>query len=406
MRAVLRLLLRNWPVKVMALVVSIGLWLVASSDAQRMSTYPGGVTVEYVNVPEGLVPVGAPQRVEVILAAARPAWQSFQAEQFIATVDLLGALEGVVDRDVSVRSTRTDTRVVRVTPARVLVRLEPIEQKQVTVDVEVGGEVAAGFAPGEAESQPETVVVRGPRSVLSLIDRAVARVELTGEREDVTATATVRALPEVELTAAVSFEPATVRARVPVTRASNTRTVGITVPTIGEPKRGLVVRAVEVAPVVATITGQAQLLSGLDALKTVPFSLADLSMDTTAQLPLQIPDGIRLIEPAGSTVSVTVRIGEATARRSVQVPVQVIDLPRSLRLVAVNPPTVIVNVEGPLSLLPDLPGGNLGLSLSAATLSAGENRFPLTAASFRRSEPLTVDGVEPQEVVVTLAPAQ
>ena len=90
---------------------------------------------------------------------------------------------------------------------------------------------------------------------------------------------------------------------------ASARTVPVVVHTVGAPPAGVKVSSVQVTPPVVTIAGAEEDVSDVKAVETADLSLDRVTTDTTQELALVTPKGIRLLRD--TEVRVTVRVEKA-----------------------------------------------------------------------------------------------
>jgi len=90
---------------------------------------------------------------------------------------------------------------------------------------------------------------------------------------------------------------------------ASARTVPVVVRTAGALPAGVTIRSVQVIPPVVTIAGAEDEVSDIRTVETANFPLDRLTTDTTQELPLVAPKGIRLLRD--TEVKVTVRVEQA-----------------------------------------------------------------------------------------------
>jgi YbbR domain-containing protein len=305
-----RLLQNNTVIKVISALLALVVWSQVATEAQAgdVPRTVSGVTVSWRNLPPDLaVARVSPDSVAVTIRGQPQLVNGLTGADFDASVNLRGATAGRLAFYVEVSVPR-GVQLVGVSPASVVVVLEPVIERQRTVEVRVAGRPAAGYQVGAAAVTPESVVVRGPATAVDAVVRAVANVDVGG--------ATVTANEEVEpqlLDGAgrpvqgVQAIPARVSVRVPVVPATPTKVVPVRPQLQGAPAPGYTVLGVRADPATVTAMGSAAALAALDGLKTGPVSVAGARADVTATVPLLLPDGVTAAQPAG--VSVTVHIG-------------------------------------------------------------------------------------------------
>jgi YbbR domain-containing protein len=193
----LRILGRDWQLKLLALALAIGLWLFVGT-AQR-TEIALAVPVEYVGL-EGALALDRPRQetVDVQVLATRWSADRVSPTSLRVRVDVSGLREGdnlVHLLPESVEAPR-GVRVTRVAPAWAPVRVVKATTKTVPVLARVLGEPAPAHVLRRVVVQPATVEIRGPRTTIesrTAVD--TLPVDVSGHREAVTRTVGL-ALPE------------------------------------------------------------------------------------------------------------------------------------------------------------------------------------------------------------------
>ncbi len=398
-----RSLLANWPAKVLSIVAAIALWLGVAAAEQRAGTFPGGIPVSFENVPQGLVAIADTAEVSISVVADQALWSRFNVDSFRASVDLRGATVGVSDRPVIVTSRIPGVEITGVNPRSILVRLEPLAVKEVSVQIRLEGQPADGFAPGEIVTEPSVVQISGPESILSQIDQVVGTVALNGERDAIEQRVTLRAIVAGQEAESVNVTPGEVLARVPIERAGNVKTVGVLVSTTGSLPSGYAVADIQAQPSVVTLTGSPVALAAVSSVRTQEVDLSEMTAPTEVQVPLIVPEGVRLAESGAGTVRVILDVQELTTRRTFEVPIVITDIPNNRSVVSRDPETVEITLEGPLSELGTLSEQAVRLEIPLPKgLPVGTHTLEIFDEHVVRPAGVSVLGIVPDAVIIEL----
>jgi YbbR domain-containing protein len=190
-------LVREWPLKLLAVAIAATTWVVVVS--RDRGPIAAVVPIEYVGLPPGLVLTAIPRdTAEVQLAVARWALGHFRPEALRLRVDLRGSDEG--ERMVALRAADVEAppgvRVGRVAPARVRVDLARVSEATLRVVPVVRGVPAPGHRVAGVRVDPKAVQVKGPRSTIEARDSVqTAPVDVGGSRSSVSRSVTL-ALPD------------------------------------------------------------------------------------------------------------------------------------------------------------------------------------------------------------------
>jgi len=149
------------------------------------------------------------------------------------------------------------------------------------------------------------------------------------------------------------------------------RTVPVIPRLVGVPAEGITVRGVEVRPSYVTLAGPPEILEEIEAVVTADVEIHGARTDLVRTVDLRLPPGVRAI----GTVSVSVRLGPATARWVVpEVRVVLEGLGEGLQA-EMSPSAVAVEVEGSPQAVEALRPEDLRAVAQAAGLGPGTYRL-------------------------------
>lgn len=166
----LSVLKRNLFLKVFSLVLAIALWLVISRGSgvggMEMSL---GIPLELHNLPKDMEVVRSPtERINVRFSGPRRIVLKISQSGISVPLDLTDAVEGETTFELYPSHIKAPEKVsvTRISPSSVTVTLERMIERRLPVDPDVQGKPAWGFRVGKVTVEPETVVVKGPRSAI------------------------------------------------------------------------------------------------------------------------------------------------------------------------------------------------------------------------------------------------
>jgi YbbR domain-containing protein len=315
-------LLRNWPLKLGALLLSILLYaglVYSGSFTERQAT---GVPVRAINQPlNTYLLTGELGTVDVGYRAAAGAAGGVTTSTFSATVDLEAydmTQAGEPQRvPVDVRSLDDEVVVLAVAPVEVSVILDRLAVRTVRVVVD-RGEVPPGLEIGVATVLPSSVQAQGPESRLRLVTRAVARVRIDPSGIDVSELVDLVPVDaDGDPVGAVELSPSAATVEIEVSTAETSKTVPVTPNLVGTPPVGLTLTGVAVEPAAVTLFGPPGVLTGITSVETAPIDLTAVTADVVLEAGLVLPDQTRLGEGTATAVAVSVSVDPELASRTI-----------------------------------------------------------------------------------------
>lgn len=393
----------NLSLAVLALALALSLWLYVTDkeNPEESRTFSSPIAVEFVNVPNDLaVSSTSAASVRIRIEGPRNELDDLRVDDFNATVDLGGLQRGTQSVLVDVSSTDASVNVIAITPPRIDVTLEAARTKEVPVRVALVGSPQSGFAAVEERVEPATVTVRGPESLVELVDAVLAEINLTGSRVDIT-DERVPLEPRDERGGQISrvvVNPATAAVSVEIEQREFSQQFTVTAQIAGQPADGYNITAIEVDPRIVTIAAPLDVLESLDAVGGIPteeISLADARDDVIRTVALVLPDEARV--DGSDTVHVTVRIDPAQGELTFQVAPQVRNVASNLALTIAEP--VRVTLSGEVPVLQGISPASIVISVNAEGLGPGLYALPLEITT---PVGATVVRVEPAQLGIAL----
>lgn len=176
----------NASFKLLAVILATFVWFLArkSGETIQMSFY---VPVVFKNVsPVFQVSSNPPQINIVVLSNSR---ESFNPQEIQAVLDLDNAQEGTLSYVLTENhiSSPVKVEITRIHPSQITVRIEELIEKSFSIKPRYQGTPKNGYLLGDIKIVPDTLNMRGPRSVLEKLDYiSTHEIELENLKESVT----------------------------------------------------------------------------------------------------------------------------------------------------------------------------------------------------------------------------
>jgi YbbR domain-containing protein len=365
-------LVRNWPLKLAAVVLATLLYagLVLSQNARF---WPGPIPIQVIHQPTSAFIVGAlPDVTNVRYFAAVDVSNRLSSSAFAASIDLADANVNVsepVPATVTLRGPEGVT-ILDFTPRQIFVRLDPLVTRTVPVRVS-HGVAPEGLDVGQPQMSQDTVSVSGPQSVVSQVVAAEARVRIQSSGIDVDQLVDLVAVDgRDEVLTPVELNPTAVRVRIQVGSPVTTKSVPVTAVVTGTPGNGFEIAGTTITPAVATLTGEATVLANIVSVSTNPVDITGAASNSTTSVGLDLPSDI---SPVGdATFNVTITLRPSAASRNLSAGLILIGAEPN-RTYALAVESVVVTLGGGLSALNAVDAGTFAASINVAGLGAGSH---------------------------------
>ena len=395
-------LVRNWPLKVGAILLATVLYsgLVLG---QNVRTWTGSVPVDALGQPSDASLLTQLPAVTEIRYRAPLDVGVLSPASFNATVDLsdVAAEAGAppVAVPITLLALDPDVEIVDFQPRDVQVQLDPVIERQMSVSVDYG-RVPDSVTAGTAQVEPSTVTLRGAVSRIDSVAAAVARVDIDASALNIDSVVEVVALdangnevPNVDV------DPERARVRVPIAQAIDTRILPIVPTLVGTLAPGYRVASVTVEPLVMTVSGDAAVVGEMLNVPTSPIDINGRTTDLEANVTAALPSGVT---PSQSdSVRVMIRIAEETGSLSFASGVTLENEGADLGY-SIGAQQVSVTLSGPLNLLQAVNGATLVATADVSGLAPGVHGVPVIVDPPEGLEVVSIDPAEVSIGVVSL----
>lgn len=189
-----KIFLEDWAMKLVALVITFGLWLGVTVVSKGKQTSDRFTVPLNFRLLENAEVTNAPvQEVEIRVRGLDEKIEQIRRNDLVVYVDLTEIAIGesvltLTPENVSV-PLPDGVKIVDLQPSRIAVTIETILEKEIAVKAVTDGKPEPGFELyGEPTTLPQNVKVRGPASLVNAIDQLLTdKIPLSGRHEDFTA---------------------------------------------------------------------------------------------------------------------------------------------------------------------------------------------------------------------------
>ncbi len=314
-------LVRNWRIKVLALLVACGMWVgvVYASNPPAIATYY--VTPQVSGLSSNLLLLYPVRSVAIKVGGVYSNVHSQLVREHLATSINLVHIKAPGVYQVRLVTTLQDPNAfLWSSPATVAVTVDRWQTAQLPVRVVVPPkelpQAGYKFNPLATTVSPADVTVKAPSSIIASL-QPQATVDLSTWKAAVDLPTLVQIpLPKGVSKSEVSFNPQQVTVHAAISSVTNQLNLPVDYILSGQVAAGYELTAAQVTPQTVSVTGPPNIVDGLAAVDTQPIDVSGIKSDTTYQVRLNLPGGVSS-SVASVTVVVTVaQLPTATATPS------------------------------------------------------------------------------------------
>lgn len=187
-----KIFLEDWMMKVIALLITFGLWLGITGLRTPTSTTIRNIPLE-MRVGNDLEVTSLPvKEVDIKITGDKSKLNQLNRENLLVSLDLTEVQSG--ERVVSITPDNVNVelpagiKLDSITPSIIPIKLERVIERDVPVKAETEGVVAEGYEIYSATANPPTVRVSGPESFIRPLDSvSTEKINVEGRQADFTA---------------------------------------------------------------------------------------------------------------------------------------------------------------------------------------------------------------------------
>lgn len=309
----------NNVVKVVAVLISILLWVVVHMDSQSNTTSSKNPIVKDVSInnvsvtpkydaEQYYIQSMEPAEVTVVLSGtSESTLRRMNTNTFKIEADLSD--RGAGTHSVTLRAVGTTGIIpnsvhVEIVPQTVRIVLEEKQKKEVPVVIAVTGTPAPGYKAGQPVIKPNRVHVTVPSSRLDDVDSARAEVNVDKATGAITKQVKLVAYDKNGKPIDGVVSPQVVDVEIPITNPF--KTMPLPIKTIGRPAPGYAVLALQQKVEQITVYGPQDVLDKMDFYDGLQVDLTGLKEDKTYTLDVPLKSKVTQVDPAKAEVKAVI----------------------------------------------------------------------------------------------------
>lgn len=388
LKKITKLITNNFGLKILAVLFSIALWLVVVNidDPKTTRTFTTTVSIENGNYLTGIGKyyeiVNNSSTVTFKASGKRSYLERMSNSDFKAVADL-EAIENMNRVPIDITPQRYTSNVSVTNKTYYLeLEVEELRSESFVIAVETVGEVGDQKALGSVSISPNILRVSGPSSVVEMVDKVIARVDvdnMTSDMIDSVIPLLYDAKGNEMNTSELSFNMQSVTASVQIL---DTKEVTINFQTSGTPPDGYEYIGTEYSPQTVWVKGQVAVLNTMNSI-TVPKEVLDLTdatedIEKTVDVSSYLPEGVTLVDSSQAKIEVRVKL-EKHETRKFKVPTANIAVKNLSDEYSVKflEDSVEIELEGLSTDLDELDPETLTGSIDASGMTDGEHKLNL-----------------------------
>lgn len=280
--------------KLIALIAAFFMWVfvMAYQDPQINGSYTVPLIVS--NAPYEFISICDVKSVNITVRAPRSYFVRYDANAFRAYANVEGMAEGSHDFMPQIIMPQ-GFELVETDPLTVTVKLDPLVEKQMPIEILTEGNIAKDAAVKEIRKSMDIVTLIGAKSFVEKVSKVSGTLNLADNSASFETQVPLNALDEDEKDVThIHVVPSVITVSVDVESGLKRRIVPV-VPELSTAD-GWELSKVNVEPAQVEVSGLESAISSIVTIKTVPFTVQTGQRIFSGTLKLDIPEGVSVKE--------------------------------------------------------------------------------------------------------------
>jgi YbbR domain-containing protein len=315
---------------ILSLFLAMLVWIAAvrEQNPPREDNYDQNLPIEIISPAAGLVTTDKlPETVRLRLLAPESSWSTLTPSKFKAVIDLSQLPEGFNDVPVQVSVSDPQIKIIERTPQDVSINLQVEQTISLPVNIQVMDQPPLGYVNRSPTSDPSTVTITGPTSLISQVNEVVSEIFIRDAKETINRTSEVLVRNrDDQLINGLKIVPAKIQIMLPIEQRFGYKDVSVSAVVEGQAAPGYWVSNISVNPPRLTIVGNPQVLGSIPGfIETTPINVSQATQDIVQVVPLNLPNGVTVVLPeneeGASGVQVTIEVAAIESGQTMQRPI-------------------------------------------------------------------------------------
>ncbi len=291
-----------------------------------------------------------------------------------AYVDVVGYNEGSNKVPIEI-SVPDNVVLIDYNPKQILCEFEAVINKSVDLEIEINGNEAAGYFALQPESSVNTVIVRGPRSVLNSIEKAFVYIDITEASEIINKRIPINIYNDKGIELNLETNPTIAEVTVPIYPIKE---VEVDIPITGEVMEGYEVKNITIEPKTVLIAGREDVINEVEKVRCEPISIE--GAENNIYSPAQFIEGnYYIIENVNPRIEI--EIEEILTKDLIfnVEDIEVMNVPEGLSLdnIEISNEFILVTVEGLSSIVNEISKEDVNLTADLTEGLEGPNTISI-----------------------------
>lgn len=283
--------------KIIALIISIGLWFFVMKEQNPVVDVTYTVPVHVQNLNQQYLLEGAPTEIQVKLQGPRNTLLALNQHNLFAYIDASQLSIGEHEASIEFNAP-SGTIVDSITPEVATIYIDEFSVKEINVEVQPKGTIGPDFSVVNTDIIPKVVTISGPKRLVSQVAHVYLPVDMDGQVKVFDAEGALVAVDQSGNKVEVTITPHQGKAKINLKRTRFTKVIPVYSNIVGTPAANFIVRNVQVQPAQITISGTEDAVAAALSAVSEPINISGMNKDLEGEFAITLP--VNVTSPAKS----------------------------------------------------------------------------------------------------------
>jgi len=313
-----------------------------------------------------------------------------------AFVDVVGYNEGINKVPVEI-NVPENLEIVDYNPKQLLCEFEAVINKSIDLEIDINGNEASGYYALSPDSSVNTVVVKGPRSVLNSIEKAIVYLDISGESETINKKIPINVYNDKGIELNLEINPSIAEVTIPIYPIKE---VEVDIPITGQVMEGYEVKSVTLEPKTILIAGREDIINQVEKVRCEAINIE--GAEDNIYSPAKFIDGnYYIIESVNPRIEIEIeKVITKDLIYNID-DIQITNIPEDLSLnnIEISKEILSVTIEGISSVINQISKEDIKLIVNMTEGIEGNNDVVI---DLETDEEINSYEINPSEAIVSL----
>jgi len=290
---------RQIHLKLLALLAAVTLWFVVITVENTVYKFSEKIELKAQNLSKNISLESSLPSVDIYLRVDKDNMNKVTKNELDVYLDLTDVEAGEIVLPVVAVSKSPLAQVLKTEPSEVRIKLSPVIEKEVEVNISVEGKPREGYKVEKTEILTEKVTVSGAQSIIDSLNYIEGKIILDGTQSDNLKQSVQLSVPASMNVASqlITLNPAEIVVEVTVVSELEEKELKVEPRFFSENDRNSYASKIVITPATVKVSADKAALEKISTIETNALEISALIRNGSIETGLALPEGVKLVDP-------------------------------------------------------------------------------------------------------------